>query len=338
MLIALVWFTAALLRRFHDRTPTSPLAHPVVGSLLFAAIFVLLLISAREWRRGAVPGRGIRLGSLTPLMLILLVEKWASIGLYPIVFHALPGSTGPPGLVDARFRLLAGVGLVAVCVLVAGLSRPTARRCRFRCRVGAWIPGALATAAVVAGCYGLLAAAAIGFGVPATFQWPRPSTWLWTVLCGQALLAFGEELYYRGLILGEAERLAPRLGIRAAGARRWFALSFSAALFGIEHMEIGPPWDDTLRRLVFTVALGILFGMLVTISENLHFAAGVHAWINWLLLGAAPRFVGPDGRPLLPPGTYIGLALVFAFVLAFWMHRQAHRTRRAQRESLDSRA
>ena len=55
-ILGLAFFTAALLRQFHDRTPASPLAPGLVGSLLFAAIFFLLLVSAREWRRGAVAG------------------------------------------------------------------------------------------------------------------------------------------------------------------------------------------------------------------------------------------------------------------------------------------
>ena len=87
------------------------------------------------------------------------------------------------------------------------------------------------------------------------------------------------------------ERLAPRLGIRGAVFRRWVALSSTSLLFGLEHLTLGPPWGDSLRQLVFVVSLGLLFGILVMVSTNLHFAGGVHAWINWLLLGATPVFV-----------------------------------------------
>ena len=74
-------------------------------------------------------------------------------------------------------------------------------------------------------------------------------------------------------------------------------------------------------RQLATVALGLLLGILVMVSVNLHFAAGVHAWINWLLLGAAPVFVDASGKPALPPGTYIGLTLILAFISAFLFHR-----------------
>ena len=60
---------------------------------------------------------------------------------------------------------------------------------------------------------------------------------------------------------------------------------------------------------------------------NLYLAGAMHAWINWLLLGAAPRFVLPSGDPALPAGTYIGLTLILAFVLAFLFRR--FRRRRA---------
>ena len=58
-------------------------------------------------------------------------------------------------------------------------------------------------------------------------------------------------------------------------------------------------------------------------------AGGMHAWINWLLLGAAPYFVDASGRPALPAGTYIALTLILAFVLTYvfrlWRRAQVYR-------------
>ena len=84
-------------------------------------------------------------------------------------------------------------------------------------------------------------------------------------------------------------------------------------------------WAAIVRQLTFVICLGVLFGLLVMVSANLHFGAGVHAWINCLLLGAAPRFVDSTGRPALPSGTYIGLTLIMAFVLSFVYHHVRHR-------------
>ena len=43
---------------------------------------------------------------------------------------------------------------------------------------------------------------------------------------------------------------------------------------------------------------GALLGMIVLLTDNLWFAASLHAWINWLLLGAVPQLAyGPaQGR------------------------------------------
>ena len=97
----------------------------------------------------------------------------------------------------------------------------------------------------------------------------------------------------------------------------------------MEHLSLGPPWGQSLRELVFVISLGLLFGILVTVSSNLYFAAGVHAWINWMLLGVAPHFVDATGQPALPAGTYIGVTLILAFGLTYglrlWRRRPTYR-------------
>jgi hypothetical protein len=91
----------------------------------------------------------------------------------------------------------------------------------------------------------------------------------------------------------------------------------TALLFGLEHVSLS---GEALRAGVFTVSLAVLFGLLVLVTENLPYAAGVHALINWVLLGAVPRLVDAGGRPMPPSGSWIGLVLVFAFVLVFLVH------------------
>ena len=53
-LVLLGVLTAGLLRQFNDRTPVSPFVDPTVGSLLFGVVFLLLLVSAWERRRGGL--------------------------------------------------------------------------------------------------------------------------------------------------------------------------------------------------------------------------------------------------------------------------------------------
>ena len=87
------------------------------------------------------------------------------------------------------------------------------------------------------------------------------------------------------------------------------------------------------RQLIFAVSLGLLFGLLVMLSANLHYAAAIHAWINWLLLGAAPFYVDGAGQPALPAGTYIGVALILAFVQAYVTRGLMRRLRKRQPEA-----
>ncbi|MHC4108665.1 MAG: CPBP family glutamic-type intramembrane protease [Planctomycetota bacterium] len=325
LLVAVGFFTAGLLRQHHGSTPKSPFVPTIVGSLLFGFILVLLLVSELERRRGASPGRGVRLGSLMPILLMLMIEKWASLSLYRPLFHAVAPSDETPVVLDAQFRTFAGVGMILVCLLLARLSIPSGRKTWRRAGPARWPAAALATVLVVGATYLLLGAAAAGLGAGLQLRWPEWGSVLLWILVGQAVLAFGEELYYRGLLLSEMERLAPRLGARSAALRRWIALGSTSALFGLEHLALTAQSTQTTRQLIFTVSLGLLLGLLIMVSANLHFAAGIHAWINWLLLGAAPHFVDAQGEPALPAGTYIGLTMILAFVWSYVYRRLRHR-------------
>lgn len=330
--VALAWlllgatlFTAALLRRFHERTAQLPFLPPALGSLLFAAVAVLLAVSVWESRVSRAPGRGVRLGSLTPIMLMLLVEKWASVGVYPPLFDAFFSPTrASDALADAHYRALAGAGLLVLCAAFGLLSEPAARTTWRRARPARWLPGLAGAVAATAATYAILAGLSGLLGGGLRVEWPHPSRWLFWVVAGQVALASAEETYYRGLLFAELERLGPRLGLRRPGVRRYAALIATSVLFALEHVTLGP---EAIRQAVFTFSLGLLFGLLVVATDNLAFAAGLHAWINGLLLGAAPRLSDASGQPALPSGTYVGLALSLSFVLAFFLGRAGRATR-----------
>ncbi len=316
-LILLTLFTAGLLRQFHDQTPHSPYVPPIVGSLLFAGVVFLLLVAAREWRLGAVRGEGIRLGSLTPLLLMLLVEKWISLAVYNPVFYAISPAGATHAELDRYYVAFAGLGLLAVSVLLGQFSRPAGRRTWRLAHPLRWPRAALAGVVVVAGSYLLLGGLGAALGGGLRLRGPHGDGLLYLDLAGQGVLAFSEEIYYRGLLLCELQRLAPRLGLRTPPARHWLGVIATGVLFGMEHLRLGASGVEMLQQLVFAVSLGMLFAILVLITGNLHFAAAIHAWINWLLLGAVPRFVNQEGEAALPPGTYIAVTLILGFVLAF---------------------
>lgn len=316
VLILSALFTAGLLRRFHEHTPTSPYVPPVVGSLLFAAVFLLLLVSAREMRLGGAPGRGVRIGSLTPLLLMLLMEKWLSLIVYNPLFYAVSPIAATEAELDALYVGFGGVGLLLLCLLVGWFSAPTARRVWRWARPARWPAAAAFAAVAIVATYAVLGGTTWAIGGGLRIEWPALRGVVAWVVVGQTILAFSEELYYRGLLLSEIRRLAPRLGVRDRVAGRWIALVATSALFGFEHLAVDAPTPVMLRQALFTVSLGVLFGILVLVTENVHFVAAIHAWINALLLGAAPRFVDAAGQPAPAAGTYVGVGLIAAFCVA----------------------
>ena len=316
LLLLLGLFTAGLMRQFNMATPASPHLPPAVGSLSFAVLVVLALAGWRERRLGAVGGTGIRLGSLTPLLLMLFVEKWASHALFPPLLHGAAHGASPAEA-DARLRALSGLALLALTFALSYLSTPARAAVVHWTRLARWPRAALGTVLAGAATFGLLYGLTAALGAVPRLSMPvLNSAWAWTFF-GQGVLAFAEEVYFRGLLLAELLRLMPRLGLSSRPARRWVAILASALLFGLEHASLS---GDALRLAVFTVSLGLLFGLLVLVTENLHYAAGIHALINWVLLGAVPRLVDGAGRPMPSSGSWIGLILVFAFVLAFLVH------------------
>jgi membrane protease YdiL (CAAX protease family) len=325
LLVAMAMFTAGLLRQFHDLTPVSPFLAPAVGSLLFACVLFLFLVAARERQIGAAPGPGVRLGSLTPILLMLLLEKWISSGFYQPIFALVAPANLPDEAADAWFRALCGAGLLVIALVCSRFSRPAAAW--VRARLFGWKPvvGTAAAAVAIAGVGGFLALMALVAGSSIGVSPPHPQGPLLVVLVGQAAIALAEETYYRGLLLGELLRLAPRLGLQAPAARRWVALGLTSLLFGMEHLGLSSGWDDAARQLVFALALGALLGMIVLLTDNLWFAASLHAWINWLLLSAVPRLAYGPARADVPAGASVSLALIAAFVAAFALQRRTSR-------------
>jgi membrane protease YdiL (CAAX protease family) len=321
-MIAIAMFTAGLLRQSHDLTPTSPYLAPAVGSLLFASIVFLVLVAARERQIGASPGPGVRLGSLTPLLLMLLVEKWISSNFYqPIFAMAAPASMSNDDA-DAWFRLLCGVGLLLIVLGLTRFSRPASAWLWARLRGTKCLTGAAAAIGAVGSAGLLLAIAGALVGSRVSLVGPSASGPLAVVIVGQAAIALGEETYYRGLLLGELLRLAPRLGLASPLARRWVALGMTSIMFGMEHLGPAASWNDGLRQVVFALSLGTLLGLLLLLTENVWFAASMHAWINFLLLGAAPGLAYGRARASLPPGATVSLALIGAFIAAFLLQRK----------------
>ena len=325
LLLGMVLFTAGLLRQFHDLTPSSPFLNPAIGSLLFACVVFLALVAVRERQIGAAPGPGIRLGSLTPFLLMLLGEKWLSSLYGPIFAWATPADLEPVAA-DAGFRALCGVGLLLIVLLTSRFSNPARAFLASRLAPRRALPGIGAAAVAVLCSVAALGALALAFGSFPRLLPPASSGPHALVIAGQSVLALAEEAWFRGLLLGELLRLAPRLGLRHAASRRWVAIGTTALLFGFEHFSLQGGIDDGVRQLVFALALGTLFGMLVLVTSNLWFVAALHAFVNLLLLGALPQLAYGAGASAAPlsPGVTISLVLIAAFIAAFLAERRGY--------------
>ena len=323
LLVAMAMFTAGLLRQFHDLTPASPFLAPAVGSLLFACVLFLFLVAARERQIGAAPRPGVRLGSLTPILLMLLVEKWISSGFYQPLFALAAPAGLPDDAADAWFRTMCGIGLLAIVLVSSRFSRPAAAWVRARLFGLKPVVGIGVAVIAIGGAGVVLALIALAVGSSISMLPPHPQGPIAVVLLGQAAIALAEETYYRGLLLGELLRLGPRLGLHAPAIRRRVALGLTSALFGMEHLGLSSGWDDGARQLVFALALGTLLGMIVLLTDNLWFAASLHVWINWLILGAVPRLAYGPAQAGLPPGASVSLVLIAAFLAAFALQRRS---------------
>lgn len=92
-----------------------------------------------------------------------------------------------------------------------------------------------------------------------------------TVLVVVGLVPFGEELLFRGVLVGAWAR-AGRPGV---------AVVVSAVLFGLAHATVGP------RAMVITALLGVLLATAMLLSRSLGSAVLAHALVNAIaLLGA----------------------------------------------------
>jgi membrane protease YdiL (CAAX protease family) len=339
VLIAAI-LTAGILRQFHARIPSSPYLPAPFSSLLFFLLVILGLVFARGWgRRQEVPYAGpgltrVNFLALIPLLIALMLEKWVSITFYDPLFSRIDDAAFSPEMFNRLFVLESGLGLLLVCVLLLPLFR------RLMPLLGRYLsprrlPEALVGLAVaVTSLYlalWLLFALFGGEGVH--LRWSGFGRGAALVLAGQAVVAFAEEVYYRGILQSETNFLLPALGIEGDRARSATAILLVSTSFALEHFVLaGVPGVDA-RLLLFPFAASLLLGYMLVLTRSLWFCAGCHFLLNLFALSPAGshrglQFVDDQARPLLTPQTYIFLFFVMSFVLIY-LREAIGRRRRA---------
>jgi|GEM_PF-2206936 membrane protease YdiL (CAAX protease family) len=324
--------TAGLLRQFHAAIPSSPFLPAPFGSLLFFLIVILFLVFAKGWgRRQEIPYAGEGLGrvnflALLPLLIALMLEKWVSITIYGPLFSAINGTRLRADLHNVLYLIESATGLLIVSVALLPLFRrllPLLRKFLRPRRIpfaGASIGFALLV--LYGGLWAFFRVFSSGGAGGIHLRWLGFGRYTGLVLLAQGLIAFAEELYYRGILQTELAFLLPALGVTRQRTRLALAAGLISIAFALEHF-VGSGTGGDVRRMVFTLTCSLLLGVLLILADNLWLCAGCHFIVDVLVLPsgrAAPsglQFVDGAGRILLDPSLYVSVFFSLIFVCAY---------------------
>ena len=322
--------TAGLLRQFHSAIPTSPFLPAPIGSLLFFLLVILFLVFARGWgRRQEVPyaGKGlsqVNFLAMLPLLIALMLEKWVSITIYGPLWGAVNGTRLRADLYNVLYLLESAVGLLVVSVALLPLFTrlwPLLRKF-LRPRRIPFAAASIAFAQLV--LYGgLWAFFRIAGGGGIHLRWLGFGRFTGLLLLAQGLIAFAEELYYRGILQTELAFLLPALGVKRQRPRLAIAAGLISIAFALEHFAGSSGSVSDAQRMVFTLTCSLLLGVLLILADNLWLCTGCHFVLDILVLPSGRltpsglQFVDSAGRTLLDPSLYVCVFFSLIFVCTY---------------------
>ena len=312
--------TAALLRQFHESTRQSPLLP--LRSLLFFLLLILFLLFLRGWgQRQEFPyaGESLRefnLLSMVPLLIALIGEKWFSITFYSPVLAIASRAGLPESVLAALGLLLGGLGILAVAAALLPVFPRLRPLLRDYLSARSLLQGVAGTLAVLALLYGLLGGLLLILGGKHLYLLPWWfGSWGGIRFSGQALIALGEEIYYRGLLQSELIFLLPALGLRNPLAARVVGIGLTSTQFALEHISGDAPNDTSV--FLYTLTVAILLGSLLVTVRSLYLCAFTHFALNLFVLRGGLQFTDQSGRPILDAGLYIVLYLILMTLLIY---------------------
>ena len=323
--------TAALLRQFNDRIPESAFLPWPMRSLLFFLLLILFLLFLRGWgQRQELPYAGAGLSqfnvlAMVPFLIALIGEKWFSITFYAPVLRLAAQAGMPDPVLEALGVLLAGLGAVAV----AGALLPVFPRLRPLLKeflsARALVVGIAGTFGALALMYAGIAAALLLLGQGDLFLLPRWfGSWAGIRFSGQALVALGEEIYYRGLLQSELIFLLPALGVRRPVVATALGITIIAAQFATEHAGIVVS-PQQLGAFVYTLIIALFLGSLLVTIRSLYLCALTHFSVNLFALGGGLQFTDRAGQPIVEPGLYIAMYLILITLLVYFRYAPERR-------------
>ncbi len=331
---------SGLLRHFSGGMWTRPFVPAPVCVFLFLLLVCLFVVIVRGWgRRQEVPYAGeglsqVNLLAMVPLLIALLGEKWFSATFYIPAVRLGARAGLPSDMLGPFHEFLAGVGILFVSAALLPLFPRLWSLLRDFLSVRALAAGISGTVAALCVLYVAVCVTVLLIGGHDTYLYPRWfGSWAGLRFAGQALLALGEEIYYRGIIQTEIVFLMPALGVGRPATAAAMGVGLAGAQFALEHVSPGAGIAAGAVFL-FSMLSAVLLGTLLVSLRSLYLCALAHFALNLFTLGGGIQVTDAAGRPLIASEMYVSLYLVALVLLVysrFGPERQALARRRAQR-------
>jgi len=298
------------------------LLDPTVLALMLMSLYLL-------FRRGDYGGSTTLQAGHVPLMDLVSLAV-AVLGVQVVVEHAwsflgkwTASSAVPQELVAPLHRLGMGgallIALAALMLLVPRLRRRL-RECAAARRLRS---GLYFTVAVLVVVYGILVWVGVLVAGPNQLQLSMPPVIAVTamLILGQAVIALGEEIFYRGILQGEVSRILVKAGVENPRNRRMLALGTVSVLFALEHVGPGMTREMFLATLLYAFCMSLLFGFLFELTGNLAVCSLAHFFNNLIVLGLGPMVWIPGPLAAFGDGVYLMAFLTVTFVFLFLLSR-----------------
>jgi membrane protease YdiL (CAAX protease family) len=323
------FFVSGLLRQWHHRGPA-------LGLLSLLLILLLVFLYRARWpdRRSTLRGR-VPVPMLLSFLLLVVGEKWFALVFMDPQLLWIPRLIENDYMADATYRLMTGLGLLAVCLGgLLFLFRPLWPQLR-----SLLAPGALARAALVlGGSLVLLYVGLFGFLFAIREQLPFKVVYydvdriVVVMLLAQAVRAVSEELYFRGILQEGLVPFLATMGVRSSRLAKMVAVALVSLLFVLEHAHLEGDLGVVVRQLAFVLFLSVLFGLTLVISRSLYLAMGFHFVVDLFVMRGGLVFMDMrNGVEIFQPRDFILLHAVLLFVVLFAVtgHRRRARSRAA---------
>lgn len=287
---------------------------PIWNHPLGLALLILFVV----WVGARTDGR--RLWAL-PLLAGLLTEGWIRVAFLSPAFERWVAPRLSDGAADSLYVLLGGVWFAGIGWLFAAAA---GLKLGERLSLRSWRNGLFLHTLSILLVYGLLAVllqAVEGFrGL--SLQVPiYAATAAWMV-AGQVGLCIGEEVFYRGFVMGALDGARQQPGATSYPPPS-LGLWLSSALFALDHVRSMSWGASQMMTFVYSFGLALLLALLVRLTGNLTLAIFAHLFHNLMVLRLGLWVSDVNGFIDLQAQTYVPIYFIVTFSLLFLIRRPA---------------